>query len=169
MFPFPPTARPHRFALAALAALLALAVLSGCNRARTMVEVAGPPGFAKAVQKDPHALALRMRVFHVQQIWAGAGYEGDGADYRAKVSIWSYAQDEPPLAELYFHDSERFEPAGRHKSSEPGAGPLQIHFPMSTFAAITALMRSANEPVYLFYYRGRWCIGTSLAEAIGSE
>jgi len=30
-------------------------------------------------------------------------------------------------------------------------------------------MRSANEPVYLFYFRGKWCIGTSLAEAIGSE
>ena len=166
MFPSPLRARRP---LSVLAGLLVLAVFSGCNRSRTMVEVTGPPGFAKGVQQDPHALALRMRVFHVQQIWAGAGYEGNGGDYRAKVSIWSYAQDEPPLAELYFHDAERFEPAARHKSSEPGAGPLEIHFPMSTFAAITALMRSANEPVYLFYYRGRWCIGTSLAEAIGSE
>jgi hypothetical protein len=165
-----PTLFPTRWHLFVLAGLLALLTgLSGCNRSRSMVEVTGPPGFAKALKTDPHALALEMRVFHVQQIWAGAGYEGDGADYRAKVTIWRYSQSEPALAELYFHDPERFEPAGRHKSSEPGAGPLQIHFPMSTFGAITVLMRSANEPVYLFYYRGRWCIGTSLAEAIGSD
>jgi hypothetical protein len=163
-----PTPRPARLRLSALAGLLALTALSGCNP-RTMVESNGPPGFANASKTDPHALVLRMRVFQVQQIWAGAGYEGDGADYRAKVTIWSYVQSEPALAELYFHDPERFEPTGRHKCSESGASPLQIHFPMSTFGSIIALMRSANEPVYLFYYRGRWCIGTSLAEAIGAD
>ena len=110
-----------------------------------------------------------MRVFHVQQIWAGNGYEADALDYRAKVSIWSYSQSEPALAELYFHDPEKFEPAGRHKNSAPGKEGLQIHFPISTFGPIIALMRSANEPVYLFYFRGKWAIGTSTSEVIGSE
>ncbi len=158
----------HHRRIVALFGLLALAVLGGCSR-RSVEELTGPPDFVKDGKTDPHALALRIRVFQVNHIWAGTGNEADGADYRAKITVWSYSQGEPALAELYFHDAERFEPAGRHKSPEPAGGPHQIHFPISTIGPITALMRSANEPVYLFYFRGKWCIGTSLAEAIGSE
>ncbi len=157
--------------LAVLTGLVALLALGACDR-RGNIEVHQPPGFAKDNKLDPHDLALRMRVFHVQQIWAGAGYEADGNDYRAKVTIWSYSQGEPALAELYFHDSEKFDPSGRHTDSVPQTdqmGPLHIHFPITAFGPIIGLMRSANEPVYLFYFRSRWCLGTSLAEAIGSE
>ena len=158
---------PHR-RLVALCGLLTLAMLGGCSR-RSVEELNSPPDFVRDGKTDPHALALRVRVFQVNHIWAGAGHEAEGADYRAKITVWSYSQGEPALAELYFHDAERFEPAGRHKGSEPGSDPHQIHFPMSTLGPIIGLMRSANEPVYLFYFRGRWCIGTSFAEAIGSE
>ena len=163
--PFTPLFRRH---LAVLAGWSALIMLAGCER-HAVVELSGPPDLVKDGKADPHALALPVRIFHVNHVWAGAGYEADGHDYRAKVTVWTNSSGEPPLAEFYFHDTERFEPAGRHKSSEPGTGPHQIHFPMSTFGPILALMRSANEPVYLFYFRGRWAIGTSLAEAIGSE
>ena len=166
-----PTAPQFRPRLVLAAALGALLAFTGCNR-HAMLEVTAPPDLIKDGKTDSRALALRMRVFHVQHIWAGAGYEAAGADYRAKVSIWSYSQGEPALAELYFHDTDKFDPAGRHQNSDPhaaGAGTHQIHFPTSTFGAIIALMRSANEPVYLFYFKGRWAIGTSLAEAIGSE
>lgn len=163
----PPLPLPRRH-LVAFVGLLALVLLAGCNR-RSMLEVNGPPDLAKDGQTDPHGLALRIRVFHVQHIWAGAGYEADGADYRAKVAVWAYAQGEPALAELYFHDVDRFDPAGRHKNTAPGAGPNQIHFPVSTLGPLLGLMRSTNEPMYLFYFRGKWSIGTSRAEAIGSE
>lgn len=154
--------------LVALVGLLALVLLGGCSR-RSLLELSGPPDLMKDGKTDPHALALRFRVFQVNHIWAGSGLEADGSDYRAKVTVWAYSQGEPALAELYFHDAERFEPSGRHKSPEPGSGPHRIHFPVSTLGPIIGLMRSANEPVYLFYFRGKWCIGTSLAEAIGSE
>ncbi len=159
---------PHRVTAVMLVALL---LLSGCGR-YSRAELNTPPDFITAGKIDPQAVALRMRVFHVQQIWAGDGFEINGNDYRAKVTIWAYSQGEQPLAELYFHDPEKFDPAGRHKNSDPhapNAGTLQIHFPITAFGPIIGLMRSANEPVYLFFYKGHWCIGTSLAEAIGSE
>jgi len=148
--------------------MVAMIGVAGCNR-RTVTELSGPPDLMKDGKGDPRAQAMRIRVFHVNHIWAGEGFDSDGSDYRGKVSIWSYSQGEPPLGELYFHDADKFEPKGRHKNAEPGAGPHQIHFPISALGPILALMRSANEPVYLFYYRGKWAIGTSLAEAIGSE
>ncbi len=158
----------HRRPRVALVGLLSLVLLAGCAR-RSMLEMNAPPDLAKDSAVDPQALALRMRVFHVQHIWAGAGYEAEGADYRAKISVWTYSQGEPPLAELYFHDADRFEPAGRHQNSAPGPGPHQVHFPLTALGPILGLLRSANEPIYLFYFRGRWAIGASRSEAIGSK
>ena len=129
-----------------------------------------PPGLPLLNANDPKARAFHLQSFHVQHIWAGSGHGPEGTDYRAKVAVFDYSQDNALLAELYFHDSDHYDPVGRHHNSEPSAAkqPYQIHFPMSTLGAMLDTLRTANERVYLYYAHGEWAVGIVSPEAIGS-
>jgi hypothetical protein len=109
--------------------------------------------------------AYQLQAFHVQQMWAGAG-----AEYRAKVAVWDYTQEEPLVAEFYFHDADRFDPASKHRNPDPvqAKPPFQIHFPMNTLGPMLDTLRTANEHVYLYYSRGEWAVGVRTPEGIGS-
>lgn len=164
-----PSAPPSGRSLAVLVLLLSFAGIAGCGR--SLKDPGGPPDLLAAGQTDSHARAFHLRAFHLQHIWAGAGNGADGADYRAKVALWDYSHEDPMVAELYFHDADRFDPAGRHHNPDPdkAKAPYQIHFPMSTVGPVLQSLRSANERVYLYYYHGEWAVGILLPEVVGSE
>jgi hypothetical protein len=164
-----PSASLSGRSLAALVLLLSFVGIAGCGYSPNDPD--GPPDLMKSLQADRHARAFHLRAFQTQHIWAGAGYGPDGADFRAKVALWDYSNEDPMLAELYFHDAERFDPAGRHHNPDPDKAnpPYQIHFPMSAVGPVLNVLRSANERVYLYYYHNEWAVGILLPEVVGSE
>jgi hypothetical protein len=155
--------------LAALVLLLSFAGAAGCRHSPKDPD--GPPDLMKSLQADRHARAFHLRAFQMQHIWAGAGHGPDGADFRAKVALWDYSNEDPMVAELYFHDADRFDPAGRHHNPDPDKAnpPYQIHFPMSAVGPVLNVLRSANEHVYLHYDHKEWTVRIFLPEVVGSD
>ena len=150
--------------------LVALAMsFTGCGpRVSDPTEL---PGLAaRAGVKDPSFRAFHLQAFHVQHIWAGGNQGPDGADYRTKVAVWDYTQDNSLVAEFYFHDQDHFDPAGLHHNPDPAkmSPPYQIHFPTNAIGPMLDTMRTANERVYLYYAHGEWAVGVIRPEGIGS-
>jgi len=142
---------------------------AGCGR--SVSEPTSIPGLAAHTGVfDPTFRAFHLQAFQMQHIWAGGGQGADGADYRVKLAVWDYGQDNPLVAEFYFHDADRFDPTGRHRNPDPTQAkpPFQIHFPMSTLAPMLDPLRTANERVYLYYAHGEWAVGVIRPEGIGS-
>jgi hypothetical protein len=40
---------------------------------------------------------------------------------------------------------------------------------MAAMGPILNTLRNTNEPVFLYYYRGKWAVGTYLAEPVGAD
>lgn len=145
-------------------AVALVAAVGGCGR--RVEDPTEVPGLA-AGTSGVKFRAYHLQAFHVQQMWAGAGA---AEDYRAKVAVWDYSQTEPRVAELYFHDTDRFDQAARHRNPDPDQAkpPFQIHFPTNMLGPMLDTLRTANERVYLYYSRGEWAVGVILPEGIGS-
>ena len=161
--------------MAVFVLLLLPAGFAGCGQSHPVVLAATTPDFLKTLSANPRWRAYRLHSFQVQHLWSGIGHPAEnGTDYRAKVVVWQYTADQSPavIAELYFHDPERFEPAGRDRNPDPntaGGGPFQLHFPVVALGPIIATLRAANDPVYLYFYDNQWSVGIPGAELVGSE
>jgi len=163
---------PRFFAyLAALAVLLT----PGCKppapeNIRVKEQVSGPPDLVKA-EASAHLAnhAYQLRAFHLNHVWAGAAprHETDHS-YRAKITLWDYADDESAVAELYFDDDASRETAANPDPSKTPR-PYRIHFPVTALAPILATLRGTNEPIFLYYYDSAWAVGTYVAEPVGAD
>ena len=160
------------FALSALAA--ALLVAAGCKppppeSIRVKETVTGPPDLTKRTPAKLADHAYQLRAFHVNHVWAGATPRRESArSYRAKVTLWDYAEDESVVAELYFDDDASHETTANPDPAKTSR-PYAIHFPMSAFCPILGTLRGTNEPVFLYYYDGAWALGTYVAEPVGID
>jgi hypothetical protein len=155
----------------ALPALLLVGVVPSCKPPPESVQVKervdGPPDLMPAGKANPANQSFQLSAFHLNHIWSSGGNTST-RPYRAKITVWDYAEDQAVLAELYFDDATGgSEPA----SSDPNRSkpPYQIHFPMSTIGPILGTLRNANEPIFLYYYEGAWAIGTYTAEPVGID
>lgn len=184
----------RRFPLICLTAL-ALALTAGCGRdpdkAIVSLRVRGTADLAKAIADDPKSpwKVWGLHAYQLNHIWSGTGAtvkDGKLASYRAKITVWDDDEKDHDLAlaEIYFHDPDRFQPAGLHRNPDPndpkdpnnqnaqGKGPgrtFRLHFPGSTLGVILSALRNSNEPVYLYYYENQWSVGVSNAEAVGVD
>ena len=154
-------------------AALALLLAAGCGPGQSPVsvrvkhQVGGPDDLVKGATPDPRWHAFQLHTFQMNHVWASAGRTGaNGEVYRAKITIWSFDQNDAPIAELYFHDLG-------HDVSNPdfkdAPRPYQLHFPMSSIGPILQALRNANEPVYLYYFENQWAIGIAAPEPIGID
>lgn len=189
-----------RFLLLLGLAALPLALATGCHRNPEKIlaspGVRGRPDILKEIAADPHSpwKAFRLRAYHINQVWAGDGFEPDGdkwANFRGKVTVWETVENpdgdpeepETALAELYFRDANQYDPA-KHKNPDPnnpkdpnninaqGTGPgrtYRIHFPSAAMGIVSSILRNANEPVYLFWYHNQWAIGVANGETVGVD
>ena len=135
---------------------------------RVKERVSAPPDLVRAGATNPANQAYQLRAFHLNHVWADRGSGADAADsFRSKISVWDYENETAPVAELYFHDSRQ---ESLPASSDPAhaSRPYQIHFPLGTFEPILNTLRNTNEPIFLYYFDGRWAVGIYSAEPVGS-
>lgn len=146
--------------------------LGGCKpppeSVRVKEPVSGPPDLVKDATASGANRAYQLRAFHLNHIWANGGQKGPDGDFRAKVTVWDYADDESVVAELYFDDAGH-ESAATNPDPTKTQRPYRIHFPMSAFGPILGTLRNTNEPIFLYYYDGGWAVGTYSAEPIGID
>lgn len=169
------------FLPAALAVVVGL--LAGCKRASSEIDRAPSPTALRAtpsildeIKANPKSpwKAYQLRAFQVNHMWGAAGYKPEGENYRAKLTLWDddAADKNTAVAELFFRDVAQFDPK-RHLNPDPNqtgaARPFRLHFPANTLDPILSTLRSANEPVYLYYYDNQWAIGVIVAEPVGVD
>lgn len=173
-----PSASPLGRSVVVLVSLLMTIGFAGCGRPKSADAAAVIPDFTKKIAENARWRAYHLDAFQIEHMWAGIGHptpgEASSTDYRAKVLVWRYVANQPPalVAHLYFHDPDRFEPLDRHRNPDPNAKGdeiYQLHFPLTSLGPIIATLRSANDPVYLYYYDNEWSIGIPGAEPVGSE
>lgn len=146
--------------------------LAGCKpppeSVRVKESVSGPPDLVKTGAPSMANRAYQLRAFHLNHIWADGGQKGPDGEYRAKITVWDYADDESIVAELYFDDGGR-EFHGTNPEPTKAQRPYRIHFPMTAFGPILGTLRNTNEPIFLYYYDGGWAVGTYSAEPVGVD
>jgi hypothetical protein len=153
-----------------IAALLVLAP-SGCKpppeNVKIKERVIGPPDLAKDGNVSPANRSFQLSAFHLNHIWATT-HSAPPRGYRAKITVWDYADDHSAVAELYFDDTADGTAA---TVPDPASAkrPYQIHFPITTVGPILSALRNSNEPVFLYYYEGAWAVGTYSAEQVGVD
>lgn len=155
-----------------LAALAALAIAS-CKPPPESVKVTeivdGPPDLVKLLAANPANRAFQLRAFHLNHIWAGTEGQPDPAgNYRAKITVWDYSDDPSAVAELYFHDGGP-QPLPASASPINTKRPYQLHFPISTIGPMLNTLRNTNEPIFVYYFNGRWAVGNYVAEPVGVD
>lgn len=153
------------------AATFALACLVGCKPApesvRVKEPVGGPPDLVQNAAPNPANHSYQLRAFHLNHVWAQAGGHSNPATaYRAKITVWDYAEDESAVAELYFEDAPS---AASNPDPNKTSRPYKLHFPVSAMSPILGTLRNTNEPIFLYYYEGAWAVGTYMAEPVGVD
>jgi len=174
-----PGARPL-----AAAILLGLCFLAGGCRDKSaapgVIELHGEFDIIEACKQNARWKNWKLHAYQLDRVWGGAGSrpDGPGSPRRAKLSLWAEGTD-TPVAELFFHDPDQFDPQKLDRNVDPNKSddaafpkpgqPFQLHFPSAALGPISASLRSANAPVYLFFYRDQWAIGVQGPEFVGVE
>ncbi len=158
---------PTPLSLCVIACVLVL--LTGCKpppeSVRVKEQVVGPPDLVKTLPSKPGNRAFQIRAFHLNHIWSATS--ADRA-YRAKVTVWDYADDESAVAELYFDDTVP-ESAAANPDPAKSQRPYKVHFPIAALGPILNTLRNTNEPIFLYYYDGAWSLGIYTAEPVGVD
>jgi hypothetical protein len=156
-----------------LFASMLLAIAAGCARtpsdlARVKDAVDGPPDLVRPGTSHPDWRGYQVRNFQLNHVWSGpAGLQAGGQTFRAKITIWDYADDGSSLAEVYFDDTVDQLKSGPNPNQ--AKRPYQLHFPMSAFGPILATLRNSNEPVFLYFGNEAWAVGTLAPESVGVD
>ncbi len=162
-----------RHVVAVVAASVALLV-SACQKSEKAVAPIphASPDILRTLRENPSGpnKAWRVHVYQIGQLWADSS-GGGPASPRAKITLWLDADggaNTPPLAELYFDDPGA--PRSVVTAADPSANtPYQLHFSTVALGPVMSILRNANEPVYLYFYEGRWSLGIENAEPVGVD
>ena len=169
---------PFAMAVVLLAGLSSCAPKSEHSASATVAR--GTPNVLEEIARQPGSpwKAYELRTFQTNHIWAGAGYKPGGDNYRAKITLWDNDANlkDAAVAELFFRDPAQLD-AKRYQNPDPNsvddgkplARPYRLNFPTAALESVLSTLRSANEPVYLYYYDNQWAVGVVLAEPVGAD